>query len=61
MAVLKWLGKAKLAKVIEGLVKSVEEDGGNLLKLRIQKDQDLQGTNAVLDKIVQKVTKGGGT
>ena len=59
VAILKWIGKARYATIIEDIVRAVEEHDSVLLKKRISVETKKSGVSAVLDKIVQKVTEGG--
>jgi hypothetical protein len=59
VAILKWIGQARYATILEGIVKAVEEHDSSILKRRISVETKKTGTAAILDKIVQKVTEGG--
>jgi len=52
------LNLGKYAKVLKAIIEAVEESDLPHIKKRIKVKNELQGTNQLLDKEVQKVTKG---
>jgi hypothetical protein len=58
VAGLKFAGQAKYAKVIEALIKAIEDANVDAVKQAAHTESVSNGTELTLDKLVQKITGG---